>query len=83
MRTERMPRRRFAIITYDPDRIEQLSHQAEGLSVSWIIIQALQGYDYPKERGIINVTLLDKLPIRPPNARLVNSRSSADAQKRS
>ena len=83
MRTERMPRRRFAIITYDPDRIEQLSPQAEGLSVSWIIIKALQGYDYPKERGIINITLLDKLPTRPPNSKLVTSRSNADAPKRS
>lgn len=60
-----MPRRRFAIITFDPDRIEQLSHQAEGNSVAWIIISALQGYDYPKERGIINVTLMDQLPKRP------------------
>lgn len=59
-----MPRRRFAIVTYDPDRIEQLSHQAEGSSVAWIIIRALQGYDYPKERGIINVTLMDQLPKR-------------------
>ncbi|WP_066045680.1 MULTISPECIES: hypothetical protein [Sphingomonadales] len=48
----------------DPDRIEQLSHQAEGSSVAWIIIRALQGYDYPKERGIINVTLMDQLPKR-------------------
>ncbi|WWT39673.1 hypothetical protein [Microcystis phage Mae-JY04] len=59
-----MPRRRFAIVTFDPDRIEQLSYQAEGLSVSWAIIQALQGYDYPKERGIINITLMDQLPKR-------------------
>lgn len=29
-----MSRRRFAIVTYDPDRIEQLSHQAEGSSVA-------------------------------------------------
>lgn len=61
-----MPRRRFAIVTYDPDRIEQLSLQAEGASVAWIIVRALQGYDYPKERGIINVTLMDQLPKRKP-----------------
>jgi hypothetical protein len=59
-----MPRRRFAIVTFDPDRIEELSYQAEGQSVAWIIIRALQGYDYPKERGIINVTLMDQLPKR-------------------
>ncbi|WP_446653047.1 hypothetical protein [Blastomonas sp.] len=41
-----MPRRRFAIVTYDSDRIEQLSFQAEGASVAWIIVRALQGYDY-------------------------------------
>ncbi|WP_156317949.1 hypothetical protein [Blastomonas sp. AAP25] len=78
-----MTRRRFAIITYDPDRIEQLSYQAEGLSISWTIIQALQGYDYPKERGIINITLLDKLPIRPPNTKLVTNDSTSRAQRRS
>lgn len=78
-----MTRRRFAIITYDPDRIEQLSYQAEGLSVSWTIIQALQGYDYPKERGIINVTLLDKLPTRPPNTKLVTNDSTSHGRRRS
>jgi len=66
-----MSRRRFAIITYDPDRIEQLSYQAERNSVAWIIVRALQGYDYPKERGIINVTIMDQLPKRPdPRSRL-------------
>lgn len=83
MRTSGMTRRRFAIITYDPDRIEQLSYQAEGLSVSWIIIQALQGFDYPKERGIINITLLDKLPVRPPNAKLVRSDSTSHGRRQS
>lgn len=78
-----MTRRRFAIITYDPDRIEQLSYQAEGLSVSWTIIQALQGYDYPKERGIINVTLLDKLPVRPTHAKLSKPNPSRQQQRRS
>ena len=56
-----MPRRRFAIVTFDPDRIEQLSYQAEGASVAWIIVRALQGHDYPKERGIINVTLMEQV----------------------
>lgn len=70
-----MPRRRFAIVTYDPDRIEQLSFQAEGASVAWIIVRALQGYDYPKERGIINVTLMDQLPKRPEPPRPRSPRS--------
>jgi len=61
-----MSRRRFAIVTYDPDRIEQLSYQAEGAAVAWIIVRALQGYDYPKERGIVNITLMDQLPKRKP-----------------
>lgn len=61
-----MSRRRFAIVTYDPDRIEQIEANADGLSFSWIILRALQGYDYPKERGIINVTLMDQLPKRKP-----------------
>lgn len=70
-----MPRRRFAIVTFDPDRIEQLSYQAEGASVAWIIVRALQGYDYPKERGIINATLMDQLPKRPEPARPHSPRS--------
>lgn len=61
-----MPRRRFAIVTYDPDRIEQIAANADGQSFSWIILRALQGYDYPKERGIINITLMDQLPKRKP-----------------
>ena len=78
-----MTRRRFAIITYDPDRIEQLSYQAEGLSVSWIIIQALQGYDYPKERGIINITLLERLPSRSPRSKRIKPDSTSHGRRQS
>lgn len=59
-----MTRRRFAIVTFDPDRIEKIETNADGQTFAWIILQALQGYDYPKERGIINITLMDQLPKR-------------------
>ena len=60
-----MARKRFAIITFDPDRIDQLSWQGEGNSFAWIIWRGLAGYTYPKERGIINITLMDQLPAKP------------------
>lgn len=59
-----MPRRRFAIVTYDPDRIEKIETNADGQTFAWIILRGLQGHDYPKERGIINITLMDQLPKR-------------------
>ena len=62
---QRMPRKRFAIITFDPDRVEKLSWQGEGHSLAWIIWRGLCGWTYPKERGIINITLMDQLPARP------------------
>lgn len=61
-----MPRRRFAIVTYDPDRIEKIQATADGQSFAWIVLRGLQGFDYPKERGIINITLMDQLPKRKP-----------------
>ncbi len=64
-----MPRRRFAIITYDPDRVAQIEANADGPSFTWIILQALKGRDYPKERGIINITLMDQVPVRSPRSR--------------
>lgn len=59
-----MARKRFAIITFDPDRIEQLNWQAEGNSFAWAIWRGLAGWIYPKERGIINITLMDQLPAK-------------------
>ncbi|MFN3475329.1 MAG: hypothetical protein ACK4ZW_14905 [Blastomonas sp.] len=59
-----MTRRRFAIITYDPDRIEKIEANGDGQSFAWIVLRGLQGYDYAKERGIINITLMDQLPKR-------------------
>ena len=59
-----MSRRRFAIITYDPDRIEQLSWQGEGNCFAYIIWRGLSGWTYPKERGIINITLMDQSPAK-------------------
>ncbi|WP_353207748.1 hypothetical protein [Sphingorhabdus sp.] len=60
-----MQRKRFAIITFDPDRIEKLSWQGEGNSLAWIVWRRLCGWTYPKERGIINITLMDQLPAKP------------------
>ena len=60
-----MARKRFAIITYDPDTVHKLSWQGEGNSFAWIVWRGLAGYTYPKERGIINITLMDPLPAKP------------------
>lgn len=60
-----MTRKRFAIITDDPDRIEKLNLQAESFSLAWIIWRGLSGWTYPKERGIINITVMDQLPAKP------------------
>ena len=54
-----MGRKRFAIITFDPDRVAKLSWQGEGHSLAWIVWRGLCGWTYPKERGIINITLMD------------------------
>ena len=59
-----MSRRRVAIITYDPDRIERIEANGDGQSFAWIVLRGLQGFDHPKERGIINITLMDQLPKR-------------------
>lgn len=59
-----MARQRFAIITYDPDRVESLSWQAEGNSFAYVIWQGLRGLDYPRERGIERITLLDRVPVK-------------------
>lgn len=59
-----MARKRFAIITFDPDRVEKLSWQGEGNSFAWIVWRGLAGWTYPKERGIINITLMDQLPAK-------------------
>lgn len=58
-----------AIITFDPDRIAQLDLQAEAHSLAWIIKQALMGNDYPKERGIASIALIEDgchLTVTPP-----------------
>ena len=60
-----MGRKRFAIITFDPDRLAKLSWQGEGNSLAWIIWRGLCGWTYPKERGIIDITLMDQLPAKP------------------
>jgi hypothetical protein len=56
-----MPRRRFAIITYDPDLVEAQSIQAGGDQLAFAILRALKGHSYAKERGLINVTVMDRV----------------------
>jgi hypothetical protein len=60
-----MAKRRFAIITYDPERLAALNWQAEGNSFSYAIMLGLSGFSYAKERGIINITVMDQVPVVP------------------
>lgn len=57
-----MPRRRFAIITYDPDRIAHLNWQAEGNSFAYALWRGLSGYTYATDRGIERITVMDRIP---------------------
>lgn len=50
---------RKAIITFDPERIEQLDNQAEGAVLAYIIKHGLLGRPYAPERGILNIEVLD------------------------
>jgi hypothetical protein len=59
-----MGRKRFAIITFHPDRVEKSTWQGEGGSVAWIVWRGLCGWTYLKERGIINITLMGQLPAK-------------------
>jgi len=74
-----MARKRFAIITFDPDYIDRLSWQGEGNSFAWIIWRGIAGYTYPKERGIINITLMDQLPAKPHP--LIDDRKKSSLEK--
>jgi hypothetical protein len=58
-------KRRFAIITYDVDRLASLSWQVEGNSFAHSILRGLNGFTYAKERGIINITVFDQVPALP------------------
>lgn len=51
-----------ALITFDPDRLADFDYQAEGQALGWIIMNALRGNQYPRERGIIEIELLDGEP---------------------
>lgn len=62
-----MPRQ--AIITFDPERIRKIDMDAEARTVAWIVKQALCGNDYPRERGIISINLIEDgctLHVEPP-----------------
>jgi hypothetical protein len=57
-----MAKRRFAIITYDAERLANLDWQAEGNSFAYAILRGMSGFTYAKERGIINITVMDQVP---------------------
>jgi hypothetical protein len=59
-------RRRFAIVTFDPDKVRDLDWQADAGQLGVQIVQGLRGTAYAKDRGLINITLLDQVA---PNAR--------------
>jgi len=54
-------RRRYAIVTFDPDIVDQQSVQAGGDQLAFAILRALKGRSYAKERGLINVTVMDRV----------------------
>lgn len=75
--TEKKPRRRYAIVTFDPDLVEQQSIQSGGDALAFSILGALKGRRYPKERGLINVTVFDKVEFEPgPVERWINANRS-------
>lgn len=62
-----MARKRFAIVTFDPDRVQSLAPDTvEQAQLGEHLVNALRGTAYAKERGLLNVTLLDQVA---PNAR--------------
>lgn len=63
--TEQKPRRRYAIVTYDPDIVERQSIQAGGDALAFALLGALKGRSYAKERGLINVTVFDRVEFEP------------------
>lgn len=78
-----MPRRRFAIITYDPDHVEMLSWHVEGNDFGTIVWNALCGRYYDKGfRGIINITVMDQVPPAPmPEAIKANIEALNEARR--
>lgn len=59
-------RKRFAIVTFDPDKVRDLNWQVDADKLGVQIVQGLRGTAYAKDRGLINITLLDQVA---PNAR--------------
>jgi len=58
-----MPRR-FAIVTYDPDRVKALAPDTtEQEQLGEALVNALRGTAYAKDRGLLNVTLLDQVAL--------------------
>lgn len=62
-----MSRKRFAIVTFDPDRVDALAPDTrERNHLGEALVDALRGVAYAKARGLLNVTLMDQVA---PNAR--------------
>lgn len=57
-----MSRKRFAIVTFDPDRVKALAPDTvEQTQLGENLVNALRGIAYAKDRGLLNVTLMDQV----------------------
>jgi hypothetical protein len=57
-----MARKRFAIITYDPDRVKALAPDTtERDRLGQYLVDGLRGIAYPKDHGLLNITLMDQV----------------------
>lgn len=57
-----MSRKRFAIITFDPDRVKGMAPDTvEEQQLGEQLVNALKGIAYAKGRGLLNVTLMDQV----------------------
>ncbi|MBL9069905.1 MAG: hypothetical protein JNM03_07920 [Sphingopyxis sp.] len=57
-----MTRKRFAIVTFDPDRVKALAPDtSEQEQLGRALVGALRGIAYAKNCGLLNVTLMDQV----------------------
>lgn len=57
-----MSRKRFAIVTFDPDRVKGLAPETlEERQLGEQLVNGLKGIAYAKDRGLLNITLMDQV----------------------
>lgn len=57
-----MTRKRFAIITFDPDRVKAVAPDTtEERQLGEQLLNGIKGIAYAKGRGLLNVTLMDQV----------------------